>query len=151
MPYPSVEQLLPHGPPLRLIDSILGEVDEGVICRVDVGEEFVFLRDGEAELVVCVELVAQAIGCLAGLRDHRSGQKPKPGLLLGCRDARFEGAPLRPGDQLTVTAKSQWVREPIASFTGSVERRGERIAEVEIMVIATDGDPRKLARGFDAS
>jgi predicted hotdog family 3-hydroxylacyl-ACP dehydratase len=135
--YPSVASLLPHGPPMLLVDAIVAEVEGGLVCRSVIREDFPFLRDGEAELVVCMELVAQTVGCFTGLVDGRRGGKPRPGLLVGCRDARFTGEPLRVGDELTITIATRWVKEPVACFHGFVERRDARIAEVEITVVAT--------------
>lgn len=140
MQYPPVDSLLPHKPPMRLVDSILHEVDDGLVCKVVVGDDFVFLRDGRAEMAVCIELVAQSVACLAGLRDVRAGRKPKSGLLVACRDARFSEGALRPGDELAVQVKSQWVKEPVASFTGQVRRADDVLADVEVVVISAEGD-----------
>lgn len=136
--YPPVAGLLPHGPPMRLVDSIVGEIEGGLVCRAIIGDDFPFLRDGEAELVVCVELVAQSVGCFTGLEDRRRHAEPRPGLLVGCRDARFTGEPLRAGDELVITVVTRWVREPVACFHGTVERSGATIADVEVTVVATN-------------
>lgn len=140
MQYPPVSALVPHRPPMRLVDAIVGEVDGALVCRTEIKDDFVFLRDGQAELAVCVELVAQSVACFAGLRDVREGRRPKAGFLVGCRSARFDGEPLRPGDTLDITVKSSWVREPAASFAGRVVRRDAVVADVEVVVVSTDGD-----------
>jgi predicted hotdog family 3-hydroxylacyl-ACP dehydratase len=134
--YPTVASLLPHRPPMLLVDAIVGEVEGGLVSRAAIREDFPFLRDGEAELVVCMELVAQTVGCFTGLVDRRRGDKPRPGLLVGCRDARFSGDPLRVGDELSITIATRWVKEPAACFHGVVDRRAARIAEVEVTVVA---------------
>lgn len=134
-PYPAVERLVPHGPPMRLVDEIVGTVPDGIVCRTRIGDDFVFLRGDEVDIAVTIELVAQAIACYSGLRDHAEGSVPKPGLLVGCRTAKFVAPCLRRGDELLITARSQWVREPVASFTGDVTRDGEVIASVELSVV----------------
>jgi len=138
MSYPPVAKLLPHGPPMMLVDSIVDETEGGLVCRVVIAPDFPFLKDGEAELVVCVELIAQTVACLPGRVDHKKGTPPRPGLLVGCRDARFSGEPLRPGDDLTVAVQTRWVREPVACFVGSVDRASARIADAEVVVVATN-------------
>ncbi len=136
--FPPVEQLLPHGPPMLLVDSIVDEIDDGLICKAVIADDFVFLRDGEASVAVCVELVAQTIGCYAGLRDHRAKRPASPGLLVGIRSATFlPGAVLRSGDELRTTVRSRWVQEPVASFTGEVVRGEEVLATVEMSVAAS--------------
>ena len=123
---------------MRLLDEVVGESEETLVCRTTIREEFPFLREGEAEVAVCLELVAQTVACLTGLSDRRRNAEPRPGLLVGVRDAKFVGAPLRVGDELDTTVTKRWVRDPVACFHGFVERRSERIAELEVTVVATD-------------
>jgi hypothetical protein len=59
-------------------------------------------------------------------------------LLVACKTARFHGDSLRVHDELTVSTKKLWVREPVASFSGQVTRADALLAEVELTVIATD-------------
>lgn len=138
MSFPPVASLLRHGPPMRLLDEVIGESAESLVCRTTIRDDFPFLRDGEAEVAVCLELAAQAVACLTGLADRRRNAEPRPGLLVGVRDAKFIGAPLRVGDELDVTVTKRWVRDPVACFHGFVERRSERIADLEVTVVATD-------------
>ena len=123
---------------MRLIDTLVEESSDSLVCRTTIREDFPFLRDGEADVIVCMELVAQAVACLTGLVDHRRNIDPRPGLLVGCRDAHFTGASLRVGDELCNTVKKRWVRDPVASFEGFVERDSQRIAELDVTVVATD-------------
>lgn len=121
---------------MRLVESIVDELDDGLVCKVVVDDDFIFLRDGGAEVAVCVELVAQSVGCCVGLADLRRGEEPRPGLLVGCREAQFYGDALCPGDVLLVRVRRLWVREPVASFSGEVTRDGERLASVEVCVVS---------------
>jgi predicted hotdog family 3-hydroxylacyl-ACP dehydratase len=143
---PGVERLLAHGPPMRLIDSVVEAHTKGVTCRAKIAEDFVFLRDGEAESVVSVELVAQAIGCFVGLSDFRDGHPPRKGLLVGVREASFSEKKLRVGDELVVTAEEQWIRESAASFSGEVRRGDELLARVVLLVVSGI-DPASLDGG----
>ncbi len=143
--YPGVDRLLPHGPPMRLVDAIVEEIPDGIVCRTHIGDDFVFLKGNEVDVAICIELVAQAVACYAGLRDHAEGNLPKPGLLVGCRTATFIAPFLKRGDDLRITAKSQWVREPVASFTGEVTRDGELVASVELSVVIASAEQQKTA------
>jgi len=143
--FPDVDRLVPHGPPMRLVDAIVDEIPDGIVCRTKIGDDFVFLKGDEVDVAVCIELVAQAIACYSGLRDHAAGNAPKPGLLVGCRTAKFVAPCLKRGDDLRITARSQWVREPVASFTGEVTRDGELLASVELSVVIASEDQLKAA------
>lgn len=146
-PFPDVAELLPHGPPMRLVDGIVETVPDGIVCRTRIGDDFVFLRGDEVDVVVTIELVAQTIGCYAGLRDHAEGKPSRPGLLVGCRTARFVAPCLRRGDDLLIRVTSQWVRESVASFTGEVTRDGQLVASVELSVVIATME--QLAGGLD--
>lgn len=134
--FPPVADLLDHEPPMRLVDEIVEELPEGLVCRATIGDDFVFLRDGEVDALVCVELVAQTVACCVGLADVRRSDAPRGGLIVGCRDARFNVERLAVGDELVVRVKRQWVKEPAASFTGEVLRGSDVLATVELAVIA---------------
>jgi len=121
---------------MRLVESVVEELVDGVVCKVVVGDDFVFLRDGEAEAAVCVELVAQSVACFVGLLDAREGITPRPGMLVGCRDARFYADKLRVGDELLVRVRRQWIRESMASFSGEVVRGDDLLATMELSVVA---------------
>lgn len=134
--FPSVASLLVHEPPMRLIDEVVGESPNGLVCRTRITDDFVFLREGEVDVVVCLELVAQAVGCCVGLAEVRKSEAPRGGLVVGCRDARFNVEKLLLGDELYIRVERQWVREPAASFIGEVVRNDEVLAKVEISVIS---------------
>lgn len=136
--FPPVSELLPQGPPMRLVDSVVEERPDGVVSRVVIDPDFVFLRSGRADIVVCLELVAQTVGCYAGLADLRSGTARRPGLMVGCRDARFFDDALYVGDELQVSVQRLWIRESVASFRGEVTRAGRVIARVDVSVVSGD-------------
>lgn len=143
---PPVSDLLAHRPPLRLVDEVIEARERGVTCKTVIGPDFVFLRDGLAECAVCIELVAQAVGCCVGLADRKEGGAPRKGLLVGTRDARLAAEPLRIGDTLVTKVEQKWVREQAASFVGEVTRDGTILAEVEILVVSGI-DPASLMNG----
>src|SRR5262245_17976102 len=76
--FPPVTELLPHRAPMLLVSEVIRATDDGVTCTAVVGEDFPFLRNGEADISVCVELIAQAAGCCVGLADLREGRSPQP-------------------------------------------------------------------------
>jgi predicted hotdog family 3-hydroxylacyl-ACP dehydratase len=134
--FPPVDTLLLHEPPMRLVDEVVGELPSGIVCKTTISPKFVFLRDGEVDALVCVELVAQAVACYVGLAEVRENQAPRGGLIVGCRDARFHVERLRLGDELLIRASRTWIRHPAASFSGEVSRNGTILATVELAVIA---------------
>lgn len=121
---------------MRLVDAVVEVLTDGLVCTTRVGPDFVFLRDGRADVAVCLELIAQAVACYSGLADRRKGLAPRAGLFVGCRDARFHADALTAGDELRITVHEEWVREPAASFRGEVARGADVIATAVISVVS---------------
>ena len=106
--YPLPQELLPHRPPMMLISGIVN-ADESQLCAyAKIGEEHhLFLNEKkEASNALLLELMAQCVGCWAGLRERTlTGGKPRIGFLLGTRSFSCRARPLLEGE--TVQLKSR--------------------------------------------
>lgn len=116
----SAAGLMPHQPPMRLIDAVLSiEADGSGICEARVHEHTVFLgEDGTLAPEALAELMAQAFAAINGGRNRQSGRPPQTGYLVGIRHARFFAQP-RSGDCLQVHVR------PAGDFAGFVLIAGE--------------------------
>lgn len=84
--YNSVQQLVPHRPPMLLINSVLEADDEGLIAKVNPAESSLFIdSEGRVPAYVGIEYMAQAISAWAGLIAHKAGKPIQLGFLLGTR------------------------------------------------------------------
>ena len=90
---PTPSELLPHPPPMMLISGVLDAQDKSVRTFVQIGPAHALFLDekGCASPSLLLELMAQTVGCWAGLAERREGQKPRIGFLLGTR--RFDCRP----------------------------------------------------------
>jgi predicted hotdog family 3-hydroxylacyl-ACP dehydratase len=98
--------LVPHGPPMRLVETLLAVRDGGdapggeAAARVLPAWPFVDAA-GALDPSALVELAAQAYAALAGWRRRRDGLPAGEGFLVGLKGVRF-GRPVRAGEELTV-------------------------------------------------
>jgi predicted hotdog family 3-hydroxylacyl-ACP dehydratase len=134
MTHPSIETLVPHRRPMLLLDSVTAWADRTITCTASVGPDHPFLEDGEVDIMICVELVAQAVAAYVGYLDYQKGQPAKVGFLISCREAVFDAPALHVGDELEITTNHIWGSVTLGSFGGQVSRNGVRIATVEIGV-----------------
>jgi predicted hotdog family 3-hydroxylacyl-ACP dehydratase len=133
---PSAElaELVPHRAPMLLLDSVVLHGDRAITCEATIREDHPFLEAGEVDVVVCVELVAQAVAAYTGYRDRLAGRRPELGFIVSCREASFEVPSLALGDSLTVEARHVWGEIQVGSFKGTVQRNGATVASVELGV-----------------
>jgi len=130
----SVEQLLPHEPPMVWIDRVLFRAGDEIRCALEIRDEHVFVEDGAVEPVVSIEWMAQTVGALVGIFDRSQDQDVRPGYLIAIPEASFEVDSFHVGDQLVIEAKRVWGDDELASFECSVARAGAPVAKAQLSV-----------------
>lgn len=135
-PWPPIETLLPHRPPMLLIDAVR-EYDTESICVEATPDAHAWYADahGNMPVHIVIELMAQAIAAHEALTRRSSGLPPAPGVLLGTRRLEASVASLRAG--LTVLVRAACV---LRDDTGNgaydcrVDIDGEAVANATIKV-----------------
>ncbi len=125
MSFPPLDDLIPHRPPMRLIEEIVGEVDGVFVCRGSIPAELAI--DGLASPMLGIEMGAQAAAVMAALDQQATeGDRKAPaiGYLVSIRAARFETPTLPAGSPLTVSVRPLGGMRPLASYEISVTADG---------------------------
>lgn len=135
---PPVADLLPHRPPMILLDGVVAAELEAVTCRVVLTRESMFMEGDRVQAAVALEWMAQCAGVYAGLRARGRGEVPRIGYLLGTRSLELHVDEFRAGDELIVHAKHVFGDEQIGNFDCHVDRRGERVAAATLSVYQGD-------------
>jgi predicted hotdog family 3-hydroxylacyl-ACP dehydratase len=97
-------ELLPHRPPMVLLDRLVHLEPERLEAEVTLTEASPFCEDGRVGAWVGLEYMAQAVAALAGARSRLEGRPPRVGLLLGTREYRSEVPHFLVGQVLRVCA-----------------------------------------------
>lgn len=141
---PPLSALVPHRPPMLLVDELVAHEGRTVVCRTTIRDDHPFLEDGEVPALVAVELFAQAAAALVGLLAPAGGPSMQSGALLGSREVRLFTDALHVGDELEIRCTETWTVGPAAQMDCVLLRGGETIAEGSINVMA--GEPKGAAR-----
>ena len=148
-PYP-VADLLPHKPPMVLLDAVLGWEDGKLDARVDihVGSRF-YEPDFGVPAHVGIEYMAQACGAYAGLEAKTCGQPVRLGFLLGTRRFHSKVTHFRSGERLLVTI-SQVLRESsMGVFDCRIIKDEDEIAMARLNVYQPEDVSSVLAGGTE--
>lgn len=126
MSAPHPESLIPHRAPMRLIEEIVGETEEGFVCRGRIPADLAV--DGGASPTLGVEMGAQAAAVHAALERRAEGaEAARVGYLVSIRDARFHGSSLPAERPLTARVRPRGGVHPLATY--------------EIDILDGDGEP----------
>ena len=126
---------VPHRLPMLLLDEVVADTEDSVLCRATIRPDCVFLENGAVSPLVLLEIVAQACAVYVGVKARREGKAPQVGMLVGCREAELLVEKLTPGDELTVEVHRQFGQLQVAAFTGTVSRGDEVCARVTVSVV----------------
>jgi predicted hotdog family 3-hydroxylacyl-ACP dehydratase len=84
-PYPPIVELVPHRPPMLLLDRVLSYDGERVVCETVLEAGSPFVEQGRVPAVVGIEYMAQAAAAFAGIEQVQRGEAASIGLLIGSR------------------------------------------------------------------
>jgi predicted hotdog family 3-hydroxylacyl-ACP dehydratase len=84
-PFPARE-LVPHEPPMLLVDRIVGQSGSSITGEHTVQPDGLFFQPGRGlPAYAGFEIMAQTVSAFDGLRRIAAGETPQLGFLLGCR------------------------------------------------------------------
>ena len=147
MTLPDIEQLIMHRLPMRLIDRPLAVSETEAVAELTVREDIPFVPPGGGlPAYAGLELMAQTIGMIDGLRCYNEGLPPKIGFLLGCRRYKVSCDEFAVGTRLIITVQMVFNGGEMYSFECRIaDAGGEELATATLNVYAPR-DPQAFLR-----
>jgi len=124
---PDLDELLPHRPPMRFVERIERETDDGVVCAARVSERSAFSAGGSAPALVALEMAAQSAAVYEALRRFRETNDAgaRVGYLVGARDVRFARAQVPAGVTFLAAVEISGIALPLCTYTFDVSQESE--------------------------
>ena len=120
-----LDELLPHRPPMVLIDAVESFDAEAkrLVARVTIGENQLFFDGQGVPNWAAIEYMAQTAAALVGYYDKHvaPGQPARPGLLLGTRKLDLKLERFEAGKTYHVVAENAFSDSDAASFVCRIE------------------------------
>lgn len=131
LPIPT-EQLLPHRPPMLLVDQLVRYEPGGgsVSANVRHGDLFVDTQ-GQLADVALVELVAQGYAAIKGYEDTLNQLPVKQGYLVGSRKVTVHRS-VKVGEQLMIEISTSGLLEGFSVVDGLIKSGEDVVAEGSI-------------------
>ena len=128
-----LEDLVPHRPPMVLIDAVesFDAATKRLVARVTIGANQLFCTSDGVPNWVAIEYMAQTAAALVGYYDKVTAPDfpSRPGLLLGTRRLDLKLERFEMGKTYRITAENVFNDADAASFACSVEdEAGETVA-----------------------
>lgn len=142
----SVESLIPHSPPMVLLDRIVSVNEQGVVAEIDIQAHCKFYDEANHGVPswVGIEYMAQAIAAFAGAKAKSVNQPIKLGFLLGTRKYHMPRNFLEAGQRYLVEVAELYLDDSgLASFDCRISCNDEVYATAKLNVFETD-DAQKI-------
>ncbi len=126
-----IASLLPHRPPMVLIDGVeaFDPAAKRVVVSVKIDDSNPFFSDGGVPSWVAIEYMAQAAATLAGLRDRLLAPDcaPRAGMLLGTRRMDVELSRFVAGETYRASSECVFEDSDAASFQCEIRDAADRV------------------------
>lgn len=142
MTYPPPVELLPHRPPMVLVDEVLDWRRGAARCRVTIGPTSPLVHEGRVRAAAALEYMAQCVGVCTALDARAAGEPTRTGYLVGVRSMELEVGHFAVGDDLVVDAVEEHKGQELGVYRCTVARGGEAVASATLSVYNTDGPGR---------
>ena len=116
----NVETLIPHRLPMRLVESITSVDNVTIVTSALVRDAWPTVRDGRAQTLILIELIAQTAAVLQGWRERNEGKAGIGGLLVGIPEAKPQAQTIPVGTPLVCTVHISHGAQNYLAFTGQV-------------------------------
>ena len=116
-----VSELVPHDPPMVLLDRVLAFEESTLVAEVTIRSDSMFCDGEGVPGWVGLEYMAQAVAAHAGLQARQRGEPPVIGYLLGTRSYSCEAETFPVGEKLTVYVESLFVEMALGAFACRIE------------------------------
>ena len=130
----SIAELLPHRPPMLLLDAVESVGDDSLVATVTISPESLFAEQDGVPAHIGLEYMAQACGALAGWLALEAGEPVRIGFLMGTRSMSIHRAWFAIGERLTISAVLVYRDELTAAMGARIEIGGDLVAEAQLTV-----------------
>ena len=126
--------LIPHRRQMKLLERVVNPSHKELQAEATVTESWPLARDGSVSSLLCIELVAQAVSALATWR-RGEGARPRPGLLVGIKDAQLLAGTLLFGTRVDIHVEELYHLGNYAVFTGRVTSGSDLLCTTTLQVM----------------
>ena len=142
-----VRELLPHEPPMVLLDKVISCEGSSLVAEVVISRESMFCDESGVPGWVGIEYMAQSVAAHAGALARQRGDEPAIGYLLGTRSYKSAVSAFPIGSLLTIVVEPLFVEIGLGAFACRIDMGGT-VAEATINVYQPgDNSPEDIDSG----
>jgi predicted hotdog family 3-hydroxylacyl-ACP dehydratase len=142
-----IKTIIPHRGKMLLLSRIIDYNTNGNLkAEYDITEDCLFYDPtlNGIPAFVGLELIAQSVSALSGIRDRELGKKPSIGFILSIPLMQIQIPVLKTGSIAEIFVKQCDLTEMIYTFDGEVYIEGEKALTGKLMVMEIDENDERF-------
>lgn len=140
--YPPFEDLIPHAPPMVLLDELVDWEPGRATCTLDVQPDAPFVQEGVIDSLVTIEYMAQAVAACLGYEAFHGGEGVRVGMIIACKKFDLHTSDIPVGASLTIEVSRIRGNEMLSHFDGDVsDASGRKIASGVLTLFHAEKPP----------
>jgi predicted hotdog family 3-hydroxylacyl-ACP dehydratase len=118
--YPPLEELVPHRPPMVLLDRLVSWEPGKAVCALTLEKDAPFVEQDCVQTAVSIEYMAQGVAACLGYEALRGGESVRVGMIIGCRKFELATETIPIGTPLEIHVERKRGNENLSHFQCSV-------------------------------
>ncbi len=139
---PPLDELLPHRPPMRFLQSIISEEQGALVALAAIPADCPLVEDGTVAAVVGLEAAAQAAAAWEALQRSRDGGEaaPRVGYLVALREVSFFTDRIPAEQTLRVVVRLDASAPPLSHYRMALYADRKLLAQGMIATFLNEGE-----------
>jgi predicted hotdog family 3-hydroxylacyl-ACP dehydratase len=134
-----LDRLVPHRPPMRLVEGISAIDEASITCVCSVRDSWPGACNGQVPSSMLIELLAQTAATFQGWQERHESEYGRGGLLVGIPSARFAAPRVPVGTELSCLVRATHGTQSYRAFDGEVrDKQGKVWLTGAIQAFRTD-------------
>ncbi|MEM9457080.1 MAG: hypothetical protein AAGF11_23080 [Myxococcota bacterium] len=139
--YPPIAELVPHGPPMRVLEELVDWEPGRATCRMTIRQSMPFVTEGRLATVATVEYIAQAVAACLGHEAYVGGEGVRVGMLVGVRKMELHRPWLDVGSELRIDVERVRGNDEVSTFRGEIRVAGEVVVTAMTTLVHAEQPP----------
>lgn len=142
-PYPPIDDLVPHAPPMRTVEQLVDWEPGRARCTMLVRPHNPFVEGGKLPTVATLEFLAQTVAACLGHEAFTHGGAVRVGMIVGVRQLELFEPFLLVGDELVLDVQRVRGTDEISTFTGETRVDGRLVSRANMTLVHPEVPPTR--------
>jgi predicted hotdog family 3-hydroxylacyl-ACP dehydratase len=139
--FPPIDDLVPHGLPIRAVEEMVAWEKGRATCRLRVRPHTPFVRNNRVASAAALEYMAQAVAACLGYEAFLGGGRVRVGMIVGVRKLELFRPYIEVGTELSIDVELLRGNDDVSTFRTHIHAGGELVSSAHMTLVHPETPP----------